>query len=236
MLQTENFAYVHLERTGGNFLKLFFERFFAVHHVGYHYPRVLLPAESRHLPLLGFVRNPWDWYVSFFHVGKERPERSAVNLVASRLGKDDFRTTVARLVRLGSSEEATSELRSRMVELLPDSIEGNVDMGVTKSCLAGFQDENVGFYSWLVRRMFADEGGRLDGMVFGRFESLRVDLLKFLESSGVDVTWEMREFLDKTSPHGSSNHQRYSVYYDDDLRELVAKQERFVIDRFGYSF
>ena len=40
----------------------------------------LIPAEYAHLPAIAFIRNPWDWYVSWYHwetqyLGSgERPE------------------------------------------------------------------------------------------------------------------------------------------------------------------
>jgi hypothetical protein len=34
--------------------------------VGYHFPCADIPAEASDLPVVGIVRNPWDWYVSWY--------------------------------------------------------------------------------------------------------------------------------------------------------------------------
>jgi len=35
--------------------------------LGYHKPRSLIPKEYEHLPIVGNVRNPFDWYISLYH-------------------------------------------------------------------------------------------------------------------------------------------------------------------------
>ena len=34
-----------------------------------------IPPEFRDLPVLGFVRNPWDWYVSWYHYIRAQEQR-----------------------------------------------------------------------------------------------------------------------------------------------------------------
>jgi hypothetical protein len=68
MFATPYFVYVHVPKTGGNFVREIAERHFGIewtsprHHEHYE----LLPPPYRHLPALAFVRNPWDWYVSYW--------------------------------------------------------------------------------------------------------------------------------------------------------------------------
>src|SRR5437879_4149254 len=65
MIVTDKFVFVHLPRSGGTFVSEVIRKFFpSAHEIGYHLPRTLLPAEYSHLPVLGAVRNPWDFYVS----------------------------------------------------------------------------------------------------------------------------------------------------------------------------
>ena len=60
--------------------------------IGYHLPRALLPGEYSHLPLLGTVRNPWDFYVSWYHYQYSNESYSAI----------EKRTILAPLAKIGS--------------------------------------------------------------------------------------------------------------------------------------
>jgi len=65
MLVTEKFVFVHLPRTGGTFVSDIINKFFpSAREIGHHLPIGLLPREFSHLPILGTVRNPWEFYVS----------------------------------------------------------------------------------------------------------------------------------------------------------------------------
>jgi hypothetical protein len=44
--------------------------------VGYHYPRVMIPPTHQGVPILGIVRNPWDFYVSYYFFQKGLLERA----------------------------------------------------------------------------------------------------------------------------------------------------------------
>lgn len=72
MIVTNHFIYIHVSRTGGAFLnKLILEQVPGARMIQYHGHLRDLPAEYSHLPVIGFVRNPWDWYVSmYFDYGK----------------------------------------------------------------------------------------------------------------------------------------------------------------------
>jgi hypothetical protein len=71
MLLCDHFVFVHLLKTGGTFVKQTL-----LHHAPAEWHCVDLdghpsvhdiPQTHRQLPCFGFVRNPWDWYVSAYH-------------------------------------------------------------------------------------------------------------------------------------------------------------------------
>ena len=67
MIVTKHFVYIHVSRTGGTFLnKLILEHVPGARMLQYHGQLRDLPEFFSHLPVIGFVRNPWDWYVSMF--------------------------------------------------------------------------------------------------------------------------------------------------------------------------
>src|SRR4249920_1133486 len=116
MIVTDKFVFVHLPRSGGTFVSEVIGKFFpSAHEIGYHLPRSLLPKEYSHLPVLGAVRNPWDFYVSWYnHV---LPRDAATVLVSwmSDNGKLDFINTTRNALNLGVNNERLDVL----IDLLP---------------------------------------------------------------------------------------------------------------------
>jgi hypothetical protein len=66
MLVTRDFVLVHVPKTGGTFLNGLVKEHCEVVYERTHAPYSDLPADYRNLPALAFVRDPWDWYVSWF--------------------------------------------------------------------------------------------------------------------------------------------------------------------------
>jgi hypothetical protein len=67
MIATDRFVYVHLHKSGGTFVNECLLRFFPdARQIGYHLPRSRIPQDRLALPVLGFVRNPWSYYVSWY--------------------------------------------------------------------------------------------------------------------------------------------------------------------------
>ena len=67
MIATEQFVFVHVPKTGGVFLGEAMREHTAAEDLGQHALYGNLPERYRGLPAICFVRNPWDWYVSFWH-------------------------------------------------------------------------------------------------------------------------------------------------------------------------
>ena len=70
MLLSDHFVFVHLLKSGGTFVKrILLEHAPADWHCTdlEGHPTVdQIPPEHRGKPCFGFVRNPWDWYVSCY--------------------------------------------------------------------------------------------------------------------------------------------------------------------------
>ena len=64
MIATPSFVFIHMFRTGGTSIN----KFINGKKLGYHRPRSLIPKEYTHLPVVGNVRDPFDWYADvYFH-------------------------------------------------------------------------------------------------------------------------------------------------------------------------
>lgn len=235
MIVTEKFVFIHMHKTGGQTLTDVIKRCMPAHRViGYHYPRNELPADCRALPVIGMIRNPWDWYVSWYAFNRRPKVNNQLFNVVSDSGQLNFKSTVTNLINLGS-DGATSKLyRDDLRRMLPDSVDGNRGVGLTRQSISDLSCQDAGYYSWLADRML---GGQDDGRGYtGRFENLKHDFLDVMERLAVEELPALRAELDRCGRRNTSRHSHYSHYYDDELRDLVSTRERTLIEEYGYEF
>lgn len=230
MLVTDKFVFLHLPRSGGTFVYEVIRKFFpSAREIGYHFPRELLPSEYSHLPLLGVVRNPWEFYVSWYeHV---RPRNSASILFSwlSENGKFDFLETTRNALNLGANNERLDVL----IEMLPEHVNytrRNIP-NITKDSMRKVRGTGVGYYTFRFNQIF----GNADDVFFCRLDSLREDLVAFFEGIGA-ATGELRDYVLRLDKKNTSEHSNESAYYTADLVELVRIRDRQLVDRFGFTF
>ena len=78
MIVTDRFVFIHLHKTGGQSINDAIASCIpGSRMVGYHFPCADIPAEASDLPVVGIVRNPWDWYVSWYAFNNGPRMRSA---------------------------------------------------------------------------------------------------------------------------------------------------------------
>ena len=89
MFVTPYFVYVHVPKTGGNFVRKVAERHFEIvwtSAIGddprQHVPYSSVPSEYAELPAISFVRNPWSHYVSHWAWILEHGEKSRMAKIA----------------------------------------------------------------------------------------------------------------------------------------------------------
>ncbi len=228
MIVTSRFVFLHLHKSGGTFVNQFLLRFFPeAQLIGYHLPLAHLPSQYARLPLFGLVRNPWDYYASWYSFQATQPVPNALYGCASDDGRLGFTETVRNLVTLGEQPDRLAELRSR----LPDQFPGH-GINLTRNCLAPLAGSRSGFYAFMYRRMYGDG----ENVTFGRMESLRADFAAFLTARQVNLTAEMTDYIRFHDRTNTSVHGPYAELYDDASRDLVATRDAVVIERFGYRF
>jgi hypothetical protein len=230
MIVTDKFVFVHLPRAGGTFISALIKKFFpSGHEIGYHLPWELLPKEYTHLPVLGAVRNPWEFYVSwYYHVW---PRDAATVLVSwmTENGTVAFPGTTRNALNLGSDNERLD----RLIEMLPEVVDyrrRNIP-NITKDAMRKIRGSGVGYYTFRFNHLF----GTQDNVFICRLETLRQDLVAFFEGIGV-ATDELREYVLCSDKQNMAEHFHYATYYTPELAELVLIRDRPVIERFGYVF
>ena len=231
MIASGRFVFLHLHKSGGSFVSECLVRFFPeARRLGYHLPAVLLPQELRALPLLGFVRSPWSYYVSWYAFQSQRPRPNALFRIVSEEGTLDFKASVRNLLELGD-DAARLE---RVLAQLPDRYgDAGFGLNLPAFALAPIRGAGLGFYSFLFRYMYTAPG--LEPLI-GTCENLRADLLGFFDRCGIDTTAALREFVQTAPPRNTSAHGDWRGYYDRELADLVAARDASVIERFGYRF
>jgi len=229
MIVTPRFVFLHLHKSGGTFVNECLLKFVpGARHVGYHLPRRMIPQAHAHLPVLGFVRNPWSYYVSWYSFQLERPNPNFLFRILSDDGRLDFDTTLRNMLDLG----AGSVRLEMLLRSLPPAY-SNQGLNLPNFALAPIRDTRLGFYTYLYRYLY--QGGAVPVSV-GRMEELRHDLEPMLARTGQSVSDDMREYIDKELPRNPSTHAAYVQYYDKALRELVAKRDEEIIVRHQYRF
>jgi hypothetical protein len=238
MIVTDHFVYIHTSRTGGTFLnKLIIEHVPGARMLQYHGHLRDLPEDFSQLPVIGFVRNPWDWYVSMFF--DYRRKQQYVYRIVSEDGVLGFEATVSRLLRLGDNSAQSKSLLGELVKVAPQAINTRIRArrhlpGLTSEHFANFP-EDCGYYSWLFQLMF--ESKRAHQIHIGRFEKLRDEAKRLLTITGTPITTDIDAYISEAGALNSSPRpMQYAGGYSPELKQLVADKERYLIDRFDYDF
>jgi hypothetical protein len=230
MIVTNNFVFVHLPRSGGTFVSEVIRKFFpSAHEIGYHLPRTLLPREYSHLPVLGAVRNPWEFYVSWYHHVWPRDAASILVSWVTENGKLDFIGTTRNALNLGVNDKRLDIL----IETLPEEVDyrkRNIP-NITKEAMRRVRGTGIGYYTFRFNHLF----GNVEDLFVCRLETLRQDLIRFFEGIGT-ATDELRDYVLRSDKKNTAEHFHYSTYYTPELAELVSVRDRPLIERFGYVF
>jgi hypothetical protein len=220
MLVASELVFVHVPRTGGSFIRAVLGEHLELDprapRFSTHASYDELPAEFRDRPGLCVVRNPWDWYVSWYHHVIGSGQR-----LASR-GPGDPKLANWQTVFRGG--------RSSFKEAVTAVCEGRLEHPYAKA----IRGRDTDLYTQYVRALTgrAIKQGRLEA---APFEELIPFLVGFMRRRGL-LTESMRASVEQSPPINKTEHRPYRDYYDDELRELVAHKARWLTERFGYVF
>ncbi|MEZ5460963.1 hypothetical protein [Dokdonella sp.] len=229
MIATDRFVFVHLHKSGGTFVNECLMRFFpGARRIGYHLPRSCIPQDKRSLPVLGFVRSPWSYYVSWFSFQSRMAQPNALFRCASEDRKLDFEATIRNLLELGQGNGKLDSL----LAALPREY-GNQGLNLPAFALEPIRNSGKGFYSYLHDYMYA--GGDSPATI-GRVENLRAEFKAFLLGLDIPLPPALTGFIDEASPRNTSTHRSWREYYSDDLAELVASRDHELLRIYGYRF
>src|SRR4029078_3905540 len=155
---TEKFVFLHFPRTGGTFITDLIMRFFpSAKEIGYHLPRSAVPKKYTHLQVLGAVRNPWEFYVSWYYHVWPRDIATPLHSWLSENGKQQFGGYTYNAVNLGTDNHRLDTL----IERLPDEVDytkRNIH-NITKEDLRKIRGTGVGYYTFRFNQLFGNTDG-----------------------------------------------------------------------------
>jgi hypothetical protein len=228
VIATDHFVFLHLHKSGGTFANEWLLRFFPdARQIGYHLPRRLIPAEFRSLPVLGLVRNPWSYYVSWYAFQSGLPRPNALFKILSEGGTLGFAGTIRNMLDLGAGGGQLDTL----VSALPDTYTGR-GLNLPGPELAAIRATGLGFYSFLYRYLYVGE----EPAHVARMETMRQELPALVSAVGQRVPPAAASFLRAAPASNASAHRHYTEYYDDLLRDHVGERDGALIREYGYTF
>ena len=227
MIVTDKFIFIHLFRTGGSSIisglngKM----------IGYHRPRSLIPDEYSHLPVIGNVRNPFDWYVSVYYhcLNMCYPMRTPtfLNFLIQpdnfSCQKFNFNESIRRLL---DTSWMTSNDKERFLSRLQPSYDWKTTLtdNLRREEGESYLKSGVGFLSWLFNYMYQFNGST-DGVTYTRLEDLK-NHPKLNAMSGFNLN------IGKIKEPRNAD---YMSYYEDDLIDLILHKDNDYIRRFKYD-
>jgi hypothetical protein len=234
MLIHDRFIFLHVPKTGGMFLRDVLKRELPPGTVRdereepqVHAGRQDIPEALKGRPVLAYVRNPWDWYVSAYHFMTNPsiappPDPIDARIVDALLG--GYTYDFAEMMRaacgngdLGFSESEVSEM---------------VEHGALRVQLLF---EGYDYYTSLVLGQIGTEPFDA-ALTIGRFETLVDDLEQFFAKEEIVVADGAFSRIRAAEPINTSIHRPYRQYYDDDLRDRVGGSCKMIVERFNYTF
>ena len=222
MIATDRFVFLHLHKSGGTFVNECLLRCVpGARQLGYHLPRAMIPAALGHLPILGLVRNPWSYYVSWYAFQAARPQPNPLFAVLSSNRELGFAATIRNMLELGCDRE----LLAATVRALPAGYT-NRGLNLPGPALARIADSGEGFYSFLFRYMFGEPVPPLIARMEARPQ--RAARAARARRRSAECT-SCCAHIAEAPPSNVSSHGDYTDYYDSELAELVALRDRAVI-------
>ncbi|MEK9767351.1 MAG: hypothetical protein VW683_00405 [Betaproteobacteria bacterium] len=228
-----NFIFVHVPKTGGTwFRKLMHRRGQEGEEFGwnksggvspaygYHCGLKTVPERHRNRSVLAFIRNPVDWYGSYFYysLNKKQPYSNHIFDWASNKSSLDINGFIIKLLTSTESPHLQHTWQPRKI-------------------LDEMRHHDVGFYTWWYLDMISKQSvtdiedipSLFDDIFCVKMENLNEDLSEFFTSVNMNIDLNLGPLNETKKP------KLWKDTITDESLDLIKYKERYIIERFGYE-
>jgi hypothetical protein len=234
MLAIPGLIYLHIPKAAGIFVRQILREHFRVdlkpgpdgliQHEGVD----AIPDGYRDRTRLATVRNPWSWYVSWFHYGLTDSGRAGINLApfADDPEHPTFHGTLQRML----DPAGTGVDMDAWTVVFPGS----------KGYLRDMAERGVGLATYYAQHVLCsgDDRTKLGVDVILDSGAIREHLLDALLLAGIEVDDSLRARvrtdLDLRVRANPSKHVSWPMLYSRDMQIAVAKRDLWLIRLMGY--
>jgi hypothetical protein len=231
MLVTKNAVFLQLPKTAGTWLAHVLEPILID-----KLEEFVVPAEFKHLPVYGWVRNPWEWYASFYDYQKS--------------GTDEYnRQSKSVYKAFGKSEVGFDEFVKQLLSPSPDYISRIINWEKIEVMQDPQLAENGNrfkvysgleiFILWknnpipLLKHM--QQTWLAPATHILQIDTIRTDLVDILKNINL-LTDELESRILTEPARNESVLHNYSDYYTDETRQLVYNEHKEFIETYNYKF
>ena len=251
MFVTDKLVYLQLQKTACSHIAAMLQKTVGGKKIGLHIP---LPRrlQSAGKYIVGSVRNPWDWYVSQWSYGCAGRGALRKRLTGRKLFRlfekpiNELTKPVARW-RETYKDHRDPEGFNRWLKMVFDPYRRkDLGEGYAKSPISRF----AGLMTFRYMRIYTRGGTATSLEALKKFdaennvlnctirvESIENDLIRALEAAGYELGDEQIGIINagadnRTNP---SEHLPTEFYYDQETVDLVAQNEKLIIEKYSYS-
>ncbi|HMK63929.1 MAG TPA: hypothetical protein VK386_09940 [Acidimicrobiales bacterium] len=260
-VESDKLIYLELQKTACTTIGAILEELLDAQRIPPKHGTLRDPATTK--VVVGSVRNPWDSYLSLWAFGCQggghfyeavtQRDWAGARAKLPALGPMLAEVTrpVARWRRLYTEPHSAQRFRSWFLRVNApshcrefDPVYGSSKMShfagyVTyRYCRLYTSDPKTVFDSGSITELSAKVAESYLPQAMIRMEHLADDLIATLRTAGheVDDLLEQKIRDRATTKTNMSSHGRYTDYYDEATRDLVARRDELIITRHGYSF
>jgi len=256
MIISDRFVFLHLQKCATTFVSTLLEEMFSDARRKRPDHNSFTDIKPRDLgkTIFGTVRNPWDWYVSYYFYKKPKGERGLARKTFieqepalgallypkfSLYAGGTFDYWLGELFRAGLNGAVFRGSGRHGVVVIDTALMNTLGIGPYTYWFVHcyFEDPETVLQNWNVDRILSGDLGSLGCKNYCRVEDLRNELLRFFASIDLELTSEQHSLLMSYPIKNNSNpgNRVTETFYNEEKSALIREKEELIVRMFGYE-